>query len=366
MSNTVLKKASKLLVGSLAAILVIGAFGTSYAVDNFSAGLEASVIQQKKIVRIKKVNTKLAQTTAANGEKPVMCELEKQSAENYRGEVISQNISVDAQPGETFKVSIFVKNVGSAPWFNDASGCTNSPIVHLGTSREKDRNSVFYTPGDKSWANQHRIKMVEKRVNPGKIATFTIMAKAPKTQDTFKEYFNVVVEGVKWLDSTLETTALMVNVGEVNDSNIRRAKLLNWSAQSSVLPENAAIEVHVDLGDQLATVMVGDKVVREYKTSTGAYNTPTPTGRFKILSKQDLRVGSKAPHYRMPYFQQVTQGFVGFHALPYLERDNGVFWKEALNHIGQRVSHGCVRMLPEDASDLFALTEVGTPVVIHY
>ena len=110
---------------------------------------------------------------------------------------------------------------------------------------------------------------------------------------------------------------------------------------------------------------MGDTLIREYTVSTGTFNTPTPLGNFKILNKQDLRIARKWPHYHMPQWQGFTKWGHGFHSLPYLANDKGIFWNEALTHIGQRVSHGCIRLLPEDAEDLYSLTEVGTEMVIH-
>ncbi|MBP9718253.1 L,D-transpeptidase family protein [Candidatus Gracilibacteria bacterium] len=367
MSSKKIKRISTLLVASLVGVLVLGAVSTTSAFSSYSEELQTSVLKKTAVKKIKKVTQRVAQGMTSDGTAvTVRCDLQKRSGADYKGEVTARQVNVDAQPGEAFSLSLFVKNVGTAPWFNDTSGCATSPIVHLGTTRPTDRASVFYTPGDASWATRNRIKMVETRVNPGQIATFTIQAKAPKVTDSFKEYFNIVVENTAWLETANETIVVMVHVGEVNDSHAKRAKLLNWSAQASSLSENAQVYVDVDLGEQLARVYAGESMIREFKTSTGAYETPTPTGRFKILSKQELRIGSKSPHYRMPYFQQITPGFVGFHSLPYLENDRGTFWKEALNHIGRRVSHGCIRMLPEDASDLFAISEVGMPVVVHY
>ena len=123
--------------------------------------------------------------------------------------------------------------------------------------------------------------------------------------------------------------------------------------------------VDVDISEQKLRLKFGQTVIREYLVSTGTFNTPTPLDRFKILNKQELRIGSAKPHYRMPFWQGFTRGGAGFHSLPYLANDNGVFWEEALSHIGQRVSHGCVRLLPEDAEDFYKLTAVGIKVVVH-
>ena len=87
----------------------------------------------------------------------------------------------------------------------------------------------------------------------------------------------------------------------------------------------------------------------------------------------------------MPKWMAFRPGY-GIHALPSLGsaslrskirsyRDgevptslftDDVFWKEALSHIGIPVSHGCIRLLPDDAEFAFNFTPVGTRVVVHW
>ena len=102
------------------------------------------------------------------------------------------------------------------------------------------------------------------------------------------------------------------------------------------------------------------------ETSTGAYDTPTPRGNYKILNKQELRIGGAAPHYRMPFWQGWRTDGYGIHGLPYLgANDGGWFWKEAENHIGIPVSHGCIRTPDRDAETLHGFTVIGTPMFIY-
>lgn len=125
--------------------------------------------------------------------------------------------------------------------------------------------------------------------------------------------------------------------------------------------------LYIDLSEQRANVIENGKIARQYPVSSGAYETPTPQGKFQIHRKQELRVSSQDTPYRMPYYMAFKQsGSHGLHALPYLgdEKTNSDFWHEARSHIGIPVSHGCVRFLPEDAEALYGWIEVGTPVYI--
>jgi len=126
--------------------------------------------------------------------------------------------------------------------------------------------------------------------------------------------------------------------------------------------------VHIDLSDQEISFVSNGEIVASYPASTGKSSTPTPTGRFQIHRKQDLRVSNQDVPYRMPNYMAFTPNQAyGMHALPYLGEgpESSDYWQEALEHIGTPVSHGCVRLLPEDALDLYERIEVGTAVVIN-
>lgn len=126
-------------------------------------------------------------------------------------------------------------------------------------------------------------------------------------------------------------------------------------------------EIHIDIGLQKMLLMEDGIPVRMYPVSSGMTYTPTPLGEFQIHRKQDLRISSQGVPYRMPYYMAFVpnQGF-GIHALPYLGNspEDSNYWHEARTSIGLRASHGCVRLLEEDAIALYNWVEVGTPVHI--
>jgi lipoprotein-anchoring transpeptidase ErfK/SrfK len=121
----------------------------------------------------------------------------------------------------------------------------------------------------------------------------------------------------------------------------------------------------VDVSDQIMHLKIGEDLMATFPVSTGAYRTPTPYGTTRIKFKQEVRVGSSWPHYVMPKFMWFRDGGYGIHALPSLRNDGGTYWREARNHIQTRVSHGCVRLLPEDAEVAYAFAEAGTLVTVQ-
>lgn len=331
----------------------------------YRASASDSTLSSAKEITLKNMAPKIIAQAIVPDEilTSIACSYKMPRYPEYDAEVLVKSSRVSVQPSEDFTVTIQAKNIGNVPWFSDASGCSDNP-VRLGTTHARDRESIFYNPGDSRFLNAHRISMQELRVNPGETATFVFASKAPNTNDIFREYFAPIAEGTAWMDNRA-TAHIDIFVGEITQEQESKAVYLGMSGQTDALNISGPQVLDVSLGEQKLRVKFGDTVVREYTVSTGLWKTPTPRGTFTVSSKQELRIEGKAPHYRMPYWLGFTAAGHGFHALPYLANDEGAFWQEAYNHIGIPVSHGCVRLLPQDAEDLFSITEIGTTIVIH-
>lgn len=377
------KKIQAALTALLLGIMALSAISIGVAASRISEGFEVSVLgggsngngagsgSAKKILTRHKIHLRSAGLIAQLAVPDTIlnpltiCVYEAPENPEYKGEFISQTAEINVLPGEEFEVSLYIKNTGNTTWFGDSAGCSSQPLIRLGTARKRDRNSVFYNPADPRWVAQNRIAMTEERVEPDEIATFKFSSRAPDVTDIFREYFQPVVEAKQWIENKTATAHADIYVGENGENQESRLFYLGVSGQASALDITGEPVIDIDISEQKLRFKFGNTVVREYTVSTGTFKTPTPLGRFKILNKQELRIGSARPHYRMPFWQGFTKWGHGLHALPYLANDNGVFWNEALDHIGQRVSHGCVRMLNEDAEDLYQLTSVGMALVVH-
>lgn len=105
----------------------------------------------------------------------------------------------------------------------------------------------------------------------------------------------------------------------------------------------------ISISDQRLYVYHDRQLVAWSSVSTGKPGHETPDGDFTV-SEKDLNHHSNlyedAP---MPYFMRLTDGGVGMHAgfLP-----------------GYPASHGCIRLPPEMARELYQRVESGTPVQI--
>jgi hypothetical protein len=106
----------------------------------------------------------------------------------YSYQYIDQTEAKDLVSGETEKVYLRLKNTGTTNW--------EKGKFNLGTSRTKDRESIF----DNNWSFKNRILLNQDTVKPGEIGTFEINFTAPSEKGIFKEYFRPVVDSVAWLD----------------------------------------------------------------------------------------------------------------------------------------------------------------------
>jgi lipoprotein-anchoring transpeptidase ErfK/SrfK len=98
----------------------------------------------------------------------------------------------------------------------------------------------------------------------------------------------------------------------------------------------------------------GDTLVRTFIVSTGTWQTPTLTGRFKIWIK--LRSAPMSgPGYYLPNVPHIMyyDGDYGIH---------GAYWH---NNFGVPMSHGCVNLSLPDAEWAYNFASVGTVVNIH-
>jgi L,D-transpeptidase ErfK/SrfK len=115
---------------------------------------------------------------------------------------------------------------------------------------------------------------------------------------------------------------------------------------------------------------------RRYSLAVGRRSWPTPTGDYRIRNK------TKNPTWTVPASIQEEMVERGWEVLekvpPGPKNPLGAFWLgttapgvgiHATNRpwtVGNSVSHGCIRMLPEEIEQLFPQVEVGTPVKIIY
>lgn len=116
------------------------------------------------------------------------------------------------------------------------------------------------------------------------------------------------------------------------------------------VPESAGSErVVISLSEQLAYLYRGETLVAVATVSSGKDKKPTPTGIFSVLDKKPFYRSKKYDNAPMPWMQRIDQYGVALHA--------------GYNP-GQPASHGCIRLPATFAKKLYAVTDVGTPILI--
>lgn len=281
----------------------------------------------------------------------------------YKAELLEIKVSDSIQPGDDFRVEVYVKNTGNVNWYGADAGCNDKIVVNMGTEKAQDRASQFFHEGvETGWLGNNRVEMVEDIAKPDDVVTFAFTSVAPMATTIYREHFNLLAENTTWFNDF--KIPVDIRVGDVTDEDDYKLKFLK-----DISVDTRSLEgdhrLLADLSEQKMTLVIGDTEVYHMTISSGARETPTPIGVFKILNKQELRVGGTAPHYRMPYWQGFTKMGHGIHALPYLGSPGGFFWEEALTHIGIPVSHGCIRMLPDDAALVYEFGAVGMEIEIQ-
>lgn len=117
--------------------------------------------------------------------------------------------------------------------------------------------------------------------------------------------------------------------------------------------------IDVSVSHQIMTIFEDGQEVNQFLVSTGKLGMETPRGEFKIKTKEKNHWSTQYKLW-MPY----SMNFNGpdfIHELPYWP--NG--YREGENHLGKKVSHGCIRLGIGPAKYVFDWAEIGTPVYIH-
>ncbi len=121
--------------------------------------------------------------------------------------------------------------------------------------------------------------------------------------------------------------------------------------------------LEIDISEQKLKFYENGFLLGEHPVSTGTLKMPTPLGSFKILSKSKVAYSNAYSLY-MPNFMLFTKSGAGIHGLPYW-KNGDKFVYEGVNHLGKRVSHGCVRLALDVAEKIFTWATVNTPVIVH-
>jgi L,D-transpeptidase-like protein len=121
-------------------------------------------------------------------------------------------------------------------------------------------------------------------------------------------------------------------------------------------PANANVLITVDKSTQQMTVAVDGQVRWQWRVSTGAPGYDTPSGTWRAFRMEASHFSKEFDDAPMP------------HSIFFTQRGHAVHGYLNTSHLGLPVSHGCVRLDPQNATALYALVKqegvTNTTVVI--
>lgn len=109
------------------------------------------------------------------------------------------------------------------------------------------------------------------------------------------------------------------------------------------------VYVVVSLADQRASIYDANGLVTTTRVSTGQAGHRTPTGVFTVIGKERWHRSNIYSGAPMPFMQRITWSGVAMHA--------GVV-------PGYPASHGCIRLPPGFAPQLYGMTKMGARVIV--
>ena len=131
-----------------------------------------------------------------------------------------------------------------------------------------------------------------------------------------------------------------------------------------ISPEDrSSLWIDVDTGEQQVKIMQGEETVKTMTASTGVEGHETPLGTFQIQNRGEWFFSEKYQQGAKYWVSFKDWGIYLFHSLA-MDRDQNVIPEEA-EKLGDRASHGCVRLLIEDAKWIYDNIPERAKVVIH-
>ncbi len=123
-------------------------------------------------------------------------------------------------------------------------------------------------------------------------------------------------------------------------------------------------KIVINIASRSLALYQGTEKIRLYPLGLGKPYTPTPTGYYKISSK-DVNPTWSDPSDPSVVIPSGESNPLGYRWM-LLYGNYGIHGTNRPDSIGHYVSNGCVRMKESDVEALFDLVEVGTPVEITY
>ena len=131
------------------------------------------------------------------------------------------------------------------------------------------------------------------------------------------------------------------------------SRLASWSTAALLAaliaflpgqPALARVDAHVDLTHQRMVVTVNGRHYASWAISSGRKGYRTPTGNYRPTALKRMHYSSKYDDAPMPYSIFFHKGYA-------------IHGTDKPHYLGRPASHGCVRLHPRHAAELYSLVK---------
>ena len=130
-----------------------------------------------------------------------------------------------------------------------------------------------------------------------------------------------------------------------DNANVCGKKMEAQVAPNSTNPAAPTIVINIDKTKQKMTVLLDGVQRYDWPVSTGKAGYSTPSGSFTPLSMNKVWYSKEWDNAPMP------------HAIFFMKDGHAIHGSYEVKHLGKAVSHGCVRISPQNATTLYTLIE---------
>jgi uncharacterized protein (TIGR02246 family) len=117
----------------------------------------------------------------------------------------------------------------------------------------------------------------------------------------------------------------------------------NSASTSTPEAQKAAVLINIDKTNQKMTVFLDGVEKYDWPVSTGRAGYSTPSGTYTATSMNEIWYSKQWDNSPMP------------HSIFFMKDGHAIHGSYDVKHLGKPVSHGCVRISPENAATLYAL-----------
>ncbi len=181
----------------------------------------------------------------------------------------------------------------------------------------------------------------------------------------FQSSCNVAVSG-KWDKKCLSMLAEQLRTGVSGVSGVSGVTGVTACEDVITAPPVPGKWITINKTKRILTLYEGDMVVQKYPVAVGNPPSRTPEGKYTIVSKV-INPSWGGGGYAEPVKGGVPENPLGYRWLGLSYKNGstlGIHGNNSPYSIGKNVSHGCIRMINSDVTQLFAIIPQSAPVWI--